>query len=237
MNRFWEENKGSVTAIGAIITGIMIVSSLSAEFFDSQLSLISYATYVFVGETITSVCVWMMVLIFLYNFVQRVRDDVEIKHKPLACTIAVIALIIINICAPLSSKYQGINVSGRHPSRVSYYSLLVKDIVDNETQILNNQKSDIFIGVSKYKRRVGRVLRTYEAYTFNYKGKDGQEYSCYINDEEKRLFNVLMDVYEDINVEYYTNSGMIKSINGINLKDGDTLLKQAALYQAVLKGI
>ena len=172
----------------------------------------------------------------IYKIVCKWKGEIELKHKPLICTGLAIVILVINLLTPLSNKFSGTVVDGKHPSRIEYYSLLIKDLIDRETDWVNVPAGEAYISIGKYKNRVGKIMRSFESFFINYKTRDGKLYAYRLLDREKQMYELMFETYKDYNrLTFYKNSGFVKTVNGAKLSDPKEVKTQIAVYKAITK--
>lgn len=118
---------------------------------------------------------------------------------------------------PVNKKYREVKINGKRPLKIQYAYYLLCDAIGNETDTITIDSEKFSLDKHSYSTRGGRGSRTryHRFYCASF-----EDYTMYLYE------NVLTDYidtcrkYEmDIEIEYYKNSGNIKSIDGISLYD------------------
>ena len=136
--------------------------------------------------------------------------------------ISVVGLFIVNLF-PVSKTYSDILINGKKPSRLEYKFNILCDVFINETNTATVEIKDIEAYESSYTYRNSRQHRKtgrsyYVAFSVNFKE--------YFSPEEYKTASCIADLIEcsdSLEVEYYPNCGIIKSVNGIEKNDYDLL--------------
>lgn len=200
------------------------------------MSIKTYAFYVFYDETIFSILVYILALYVIYMVVKKYRGEIRVKHKPLICAVIVIAMIIFNLCTPLTGKYSGVVVGNKMPSnKIEYYSFMIKDIIGNKTENIMLSSEDIKIRSHEMNVTNGRVRTKKTVYKMEYVGKDNKTYSFYITEKQKNNLALILESMYSNKITYYPNSGVVQYVNGVTLNDTEKIKIQIALYKAAEK--
>lgn len=150
----------------------------------------------------------------LKKLIDFIKDLFFISNKSLI----IIGLILLASCfLPVNKKYEEVKINGKRPLKIQYAYYLLCDAIENKTETITIDSEKFSLDKHSYSTRGGRGSRTryHRFYCASF-----EDYTMYLYE------NVLTDYidtcrkYEmDIEIEYYKNSGNIKSIDGISLYD------------------
>ncbi len=174
-------------------------------------ALLNYAVLIIISFVIPLILLNIKSLKKLIDFI---KDLFSISKKLLI----IISLILLASCfLPVNKKYEEVKINGKRPLKIQYAYYLLCDAIGNKTDTITIDSEKFSLDKHSYSTRSGRGSKTryYRFYCASF-----EDYTVYLYE------NVLTDYidtcrkYEmDIEIEYYKNSGNIKSIDGISLYD------------------
>lgn len=193
-----------------LINGCVKTNSPLLVFLDA---LLNYAVLIIIIFVIFLI---LLIIKSLKNLINIVKDLLSISF--VKKTLIIISLILVASCfLPVFKKYGDVKINGKRPLRIQYAYYLLCDAIENKTDTITIDSEKFSLDKHRYSSRGSRGSRT-RYYTFYYASFG--DYTVYLYE------NVLTDYidtcrkYEmDIEIEYYKNSGNIKSIDGISLYD------------------
>lgn len=165
-----------------------------------------------------SFCVWLCILLIFLNVMydMKKKDEKFKATKPFVIffAISVVGLLVVNLF-PVSKAYSEVMIDGKRPSKIGYKLNLLCDVVLDSTATDTIDTKDMEIFENSYTYRTRRAhRRTQRSYYVVYK----VNFNTYYSLEEKQIAGCianLMLATDTIEIEYYPNSGIIKSVNGI----------------------
>ena len=168
-----------------------------------------------------SVC-QIYILAFLFNFKTW---NIELRIKP--CIILAAIIIGISLLLSLfhmSDRYGNIEVDNEKPSRLQYCCLLFSDAVNKNTVSVKMNSEDLGMKVHFYSPPSRGGGRDYNVSYFSFEGYSTLLYE----DTAEEYVRACRKIGKDIEIEYYEKSGIIKTIDGIDLYDEERFDK--AIY-------
>lgn len=181
--------------------------------YNNELSV--YAAKTFLSKTISFGLMFTLVaLIILQIYNQYQYRQLTKKECLFAASLLLLSGFLLSLFLPMGKSYEGIIIKNeRNPMTVKYYYALVKDLshIDHTEQVILKD-DDLFETTTKVISGY-RVKKTNYYHYLNYVGADGYTYSSM---EDEAIINLAIDLSytsTGCHIEYYPNSGVIKSIN------------------------
>ena len=176
-------------------------------------ALLNYAVLIIIIFVILLILLNIKSLNKLIDIVKDLLSSSFVKKS-----LIIISLILLASCfLPVSKKYGAVDINGKSPLKIQYAYYLLCDAIENKTDTISIDSMQIWLGTHRYS--TGNSRRTRSTYHTSY-------YLSFADSSVYLYENVLTDyidtcrLYEmDIEIEYYKNSGNIKSIDGISLYD------------------
>lgn len=152
----------------------------------------------------------------LKNLKKIVKDS--LSNSFVKKSLIIIILILFVPCFfPVFKKYGDVEINGKHPLKIQYIYYLLCDAIENKTDIVTIDSEKFRLDKHRYSAG-NRRGSSYSYYTFNY--ASFEDYTVYLYENVLSDYIDTCQKYErDIEIEYYKNSGNIKSIDGISLYD------------------
>lgn len=150
----------------------------------------------------------------------------------------IIIIFIINGVRPVKNKSVFMESKTHNVSIFQYSSSILKDCMKNETEIATVSQDNIFpFGYMNYSSKSRRSsYNTHEIrYTIIKDGNIRYRYSAEYNKDFVVMVACLLKDNEKITVEYYKNSGIIKSVNGIDTTEHEEIVKEINRLKKELK--
>lgn len=113
------------------------------------------------------------------------------------------------LCGRILLQNTYVNVDGKKLSRYSYNYEMLKDVINQQTEKTTLKTCDIII--------VNVRGDCYVCYTVLKEDNKSYQYSSDYSSDVIKLINDLQLLEDEIVIEYYVNSGVIKSIDGFDL--------------------
>ena len=129
----------------------------------------------------------------------------------------IIAVFLIISLLPMPERYDNIRVNNKNPSRLLYCCLLLSDAVNRNTDSVKMNSEDLLLESRSYTINTGRGGRS-SHYTSHYASFEGYSTLLYKTSAEKYI-RTCRNIGKEIEVEYYEKSGIIKTVDGIDLYD------------------
>lgn len=132
-----------------------------------------------------------------------------------------LAIIVVVNALPVGGAFRTTLVDGKRPLVIVYLSDIVRDCIERETVTGEYSKDELqFIThtILLPKSNARKAEITYKAL---YYGEEGHQNTHLMNAIEYELYlnGRFSDNPEKMTIEYYKHSGIIKSIDGINMND------------------
>lgn len=148
-------------------------------------------------------------LIIVISFsIYRIKKDI---YKWFEIIITIFMLFFVNYLSfrvlPLQNTY--VNIDGKKLSRYSYNYEMLKDVINQQTEKTTLKACDIIT--------VNVRGDFYVCYTVLKENNKSYQYSSDYSIDIIKLINDLQSLEDEIVIEYYVNSGVIKSIDGFDL--------------------
>lgn len=168
------------------------------------------------------------ILCFSIKSIKTLPADLkELLRHSLSKKKFIILLIIVSL--PhfffMPHKFGNTKVNGEKALKPQYSFYLLCDAVKGETESLVVNSRELDIDYYSYTSGGGRHFRTHAVYYASYKGYSFYLYNTDLNDYIKKC----QKSKRDIELEYYKNSGIIKTIDGIELYDSSGFIN--AIYK------
>ncbi|MBQ4068673.1 MAG: hypothetical protein IJC76_05430 [Lachnospiraceae bacterium] len=224
MSKKIDGKKTVINIVAGVIFFIILVGvrlSLSYLYRHTEL-LIFYFFLVWFDESLGIILFFLLFLLF-FVYITR-KDENEIKLKPSLRIFTVIALIYIaftNIFE-VSEQYEAVLIDNKKPSAFEYKYNIIKDAIDGNTITKIVPVENIEIYYNHYVVDTGRSSKGRVSYYIRFKIGDIQ-YSSLEERSTAIYVKELLKCKENIKIEYYQHTGMVKSIDGISKNNNQEL--------------
>ena len=176
-----------------------------------------------------SLCVWICIFIVFLYVVYEMKKENKIVNltKPFLIFFAVslVGMLIVNLF-PVSKSYNDIMINGKKPSRLEYKFSILCDAISGKTKKDTIPIEDIDIYKNHYSYRVNRHRKGANSYYISF-AVGINRYSSVEQYKTIKCIDEIIECSDSIELEYYPNSGIIKSINGIEKNDYELLTANA----------
>ena len=135
---------------------------------------------------------------------------------------------------PVKGRYESVLIDGEKPTKLSYKAHILRDVLSGETKVEELPAE-----------KVTPLRAEYDADESDEKGRTSQyvkfeteEGGVFASYESLEVWNYVFWMKrhgEAIPIEYYVHSGMLKSINGIDKNDSETLRKETRKLEEELR--
>lgn len=148
--------------------------------------------------------------------------------------IGMIAVIIVAVSSlfPVSERYYGVEIAGEMPSKWSYKNAIFCDLVEKDTVSVAIASTELKTSGHRYGYKARSSASGHYACYIDYVGADGKEYGSYESEWITNYVGLIKEQAESINIEYYLHSGVIKSIDGIEKNNTESLLEHLEFLKA-----
>lgn len=209
--------RNQVTAVSLLLIIILGFRSILSSLLESCHSLFTYTLVILFDETIVPLLIQSFVVLLIYFVLEEFKGKLQKKDKYVIIAAIVVIMIGINLFTHFPVEKERIMASGEYPSKIEYYITLGKDIIGNETETVTLSKDEAKIETytKKVHRKYGSM--TIKIHYFHFVGSDKLSYTCTVCDDLKKEIDSIMDSINTdglVMIEYYKNSGVVKSING-----------------------
>lgn len=156
---------------------------------------------------------------YIYDLIKN-GEKGDIGRRCAIFGIAAAVLILIINLFPVTGKYKFVITNGKKPSKIEYKMDLLADMFSpTEKVTVTADMVDVCMGTY---RRIGRRTRRQDVYYVEYISGDTKFAS--IESQSAATYIQLITEFKDTTViEYYPNTGIIKSIDGFDKNDTETL--------------
>lgn len=224
MARKPEGKKTAISIIAGIIFFIIIVGInwlLSYLYTDTGL-LIFYFFYVWFDESLGVVIFFLLFLLFFAYISRKDEEPINIKSSFLTFTVIALIYMAFTNIFEVSKKYEAVLIDNKTPSRFEYKYNILKDAIAGETVIETIPVENMEVYRNHYLSRSGRSTKGRDSYYIRFKINDIQYSSL-----EERMTTVYVDELlkfkEEITIEYYPHTGIVKSIDGVDKNNAKEL--------------
>lgn len=168
-----------------------------------------------------SLCAWICIFIVFLYIVYEMKKENKIVNltKPFLIffAVSIVGMLIVNLF-PVSKSYNDIMINGKKPSRLEYKFNILCDAISGKTKKNTILIEDIDIYENHYSYRVNRHRKGANSYYISFV-VGINKYSSVEQYKTIKCIDEIIECSDSIELEYYPNSGIIKSINGIEKND------------------
>lgn len=167
-----------------------------------------------------AISIIIFLAIIIYERIKVKRGGKQCKKIQINYILIITLLItfIVSGLRPINNDYT--SGQGQKMSYFRYLGNILKDCIDKETNVASINKDEIYISRSLSSGGRGRRSYIYRI-QYNVMGENNTKYT-YSSEESGALVKMvsyLLQLEDEISIEYYINSGVIKSIEGIDKSD------------------
>lgn len=148
--------------------------------------------------------------------------------------IAAVIILIMNLFQ-VSDRYGGVLIENETPSKLDYKYAILRDVFGQETKVVDIPSAEVEVYVQSYSYKSGRSTERAYAYYMAFETADRKCYASLESEGFRICINELKELKDSIQIEYYIHSGIIKSIDGIDKNDDETLMEYIALCTEEVK--
>ena len=138
----------------------------------------------------------------------------------------VMPIVLLTLNLTYNSYINYITVDNKKLNEFLYCKNVLEDCINQKTESVKINKNDIHAReITSVSRRGNRVTRNSGIISFSV-NKNNKRYTYYSSDESVKFANylrILTLVEDEVLIEYYSNSGIIKSVDNISKLDFEKL--------------
>ena len=135
-------------------------------------------------------------------------------------------IVLLTLNLTYNSYINYITVDNKKLNEFLYCKNVLEDCINQKTESVKINKNDIHAReITSVSRRGNRVTRNSGIISFSV-NKNNKRYTYYSSDESVKFANylrILTLVEDEVLIEYYSNSGIIKSVDNISKLDFEKL--------------
>lgn len=214
-----------------IIAAVMLVQMLIAYYCEKTNSLLLILLDTsFNGAFYTVTFLTVIILSVIVESFKTCLSDIKAAiHHPFfkKYLIGVLLFLLASQLFPFSKGLRYIETNGKRPIRLQYHYYLISDALSNDTDTVTMNAKDFKIERHTYTTRIRHKSYRHTAYYACF-----DDYSVYLYQTSMRNYIKACQQYQkDIEVEYYKKSGIIKTIDGVELYDENKFNELAAALE------
>lgn len=218
-----EEKKYSLkmrdTIIATIVMVLVFVGFTTIDYkLYSSYNETNELVYYFISvlfEDPAVIIIFFLFLLLAYLLYEFRKEGYIIKwRKVFGIALAISAVIVLLIdLSEVSNKLEGILIDNKRPSKLEYKYNIFLDVLENETVTENIPTTKIRTYTERYTYR--KSTTTHYSYYVSYWTADNRRMSVVEEYNLVQCIEGLKEIDDNIQIEYYPHSGIIKSINGV----------------------
>lgn len=213
------------------VTAVIFVQILTAYYCEKTNSLLLILLDTsFNGAFYTVTFLTVIILSVIVESFKTCLSDIKAAiHHPFfkKYIIGVLLFLLASQLFPFSKELRYIETNGKRPIRLQYHYYLLSDALSNDTDTVTMNAKDFKIERHTYTTRIRHKSYRHIAYYACF-----DDYSVYLYQTSMRNYIKACQQYQkDIEVEYYKKSGIIKTIDGVELYDEDKFNELAAALE------
>ena len=221
------KHKSNILIYIAIVIVVVIASILSSYLTKAYIKTNNLLFFLLHESSLSIIICCGIMLISIFIFARQ-------KHismlKKIGTTILIFLIASLSLCTFDAFRKTNIGIN-----LLEYKYEIIKDLISNQTTIINT--NDIYCEkdiLTRYRSRHNRVHR-YPAYISFKENNDSDRFSsAELTGTSVVIIEYLKELEDTITIEYYNNSKIIKSIDGIEKFDFDKF-KERVSYLSNLK--
>lgn len=172
-----------------------------------------------ISTYVTSGIIILLVLIFIYKELNK-----TISYKKLIKKSLLISIIPFCIVEFIESP-KNVKINNEYPNRLDYQIKIVKDLIENKTTTITINTNNIesyptilYDSSTTHRKKNNSSHSEIDKCYVVYKQGNTAEYVCSQAENKYVVFIIkkLKQLENEITIEYYNNTGIIKAIDGIN---------------------
>lgn len=228
MSKFEDKKEAAkwVIAVVIIVAINIAINGLMSYLYTESSLLIFHFFSVWYNDSLGVVIFFLMVAIFYICDSKRKGEDCNVKKAMLIFSVfSLVYMGFVNIFE-VSKRYEGILIDGDKPSRFEYKYNIILDAIEGNTETKDISVENVETYINHYVARSGKSSRSSKSYYVRFKIGD-RLYSSLENSALSRCIDTIINSKSTITIEYYTHTGIIKSIDGIDKNNIDSLTHYA----------
>lgn len=192
--------------------------------------LIYVIRYGLIGSLVTFIII-ILVIILIEDKDWSFRNWFKTNWKKvlLITTGALVVISLVYNCFSVSKRFKVCVINGEEPSRHTYIFAILSDALSGKTETVELDLSKVDAGYENYSYRVksgryGSKTRTNHSYYISYINAEGKINTDRLCDSTSVTYikgrkNLTDKVTDKVVIEYYINSGIVKTIDGYSPYD------------------
>ena len=204
-----------------IVVVVLVVVSIGLEkAYENTSSLFAYFIMMCWEDSFFFVMACFAVYAFyIYDLVKIGEKGAIGKRCAIFGISAAVLILIINLF-PVSGKYKYAITNGKKPSKIEYKMDMLADMFSTAKKVTVTAESvDVYMG--SY-RRIGRRTIRQDVYYVEYTSGDSK-FSSIESQTFATYVQLITEFKDTAEIEYYPNTGIIKSIDGIDKNNTEAL--------------